>query len=91
MTATRTAPRLSKSKLMACRQCPRRLWLEWHRPDLRDDTTATQAAFGQGHAVGQVARQLYDRDGKGIEVSRERVQDALAQSKVLLREPSQPL
>ena len=91
MTATRTAPRLSKSKLMACRQCPRRLWLEWHRPDLRDDAAATQAAFDQGHAVGQVARQLYDRDGKGIEVPRERVQDALAQSKALLRDPSRPL
>ncbi len=91
MTATRTAPRLSKSKLMACRQCPRRLWLEWHRPDLRDDTAATQAAFDQGHAVGQVARQLYDRNGKGIEVPRERVQDALAQSKTLLRDPSRPL
>jgi len=28
---------LSKSKLLAFRQCPRRLWLEVHRPDLSYD------------------------------------------------------
>jgi len=91
MTPSRATPRLSKSKLMACRQCPKRLWLEWHRPDLRDDSAATQAAFDQGHAVGQVARRLYDRGGRGVEVPRECVKDALAQSKALLRDPSRPL
>jgi len=91
MTPSRATPRLSKSKLMACRQCPKRLWLEWHRPDLRDDSAATQAAFDQGHAVGQVARRLYDRGGRGVEVPRESVKDALAQSKALLRDPSRPL
>ena len=27
---------LSKSKLLAFRQCPKRLWLEVHRPELRE-------------------------------------------------------
>lgn len=39
---------LSKSKLLAFRQCPRRLWLEVHRPELRSDSTATQASFAVG-------------------------------------------
>lgn len=56
---------LSKSKLIAFRQCPKRLWLEVHRPELREDSAATQAAFATGHAVGNVARQLYDPNGEG--------------------------
>ena len=42
----------SKSKLLAFRQCPKRLWLEIHRPDLREDSAATQASFQVGHQVG---------------------------------------
>ncbi|WP_156137254.1 hypothetical protein [Tepidimonas taiwanensis] len=56
---------LSKSKLMAYRQCPKRLWLEVHRPDLREDSAATQASFAVGHQVGDIARRLYDPKGKG--------------------------
>jgi len=29
--------------LLAFRQCPKRLWLEVHRPDLRVDTPETEA------------------------------------------------
>lgn len=56
---------LSKSKLLAYRQCPKRLWLEVHRPELRDDSPQTQASFQAGHAVGDVARRLYDPKGLG--------------------------
>lgn len=56
---------LSKSKLMAYRQCPKRLWLEVHRPDLREDSAATQASFAVGHQVGDIAQRLYDPKGKG--------------------------
>lgn len=55
----------SKSKLLAMRQCPKRLWLEIHRPDLRADTAATQASFQIGHQVGDIARQIYDPKGLG--------------------------
>lgn len=51
--------RLSKSRLMAALQCERRLWLEVHQPGLAQVSAATQAAFSQGHAVGDVARTLY--------------------------------
>lgn len=57
---------LSKSKLIAFRQCPRRLWLEIHRPELRDDSAATQASFSVGNSVGDIARQLYDPLEKGV-------------------------
>jgi hypothetical protein len=29
---------LPKSKILAYRQCPKRLWLEIHKPELRDDS-----------------------------------------------------
>jgi hypothetical protein len=77
---------LSKSKLLAFRQCPRRLWLEIHRPDLREDSSATLASFAAGHTVGEVARHLYDPKEKGIVFNPgiQRHTDILAQSMTLL-------
>ncbi len=60
-----TRKTLSKSKLMAYRQCPRRLWLEVHRPDLREDSPDSQARFAAGHEVGDIARRIYDPQGRG--------------------------
>lgn len=57
---------LSKSKLLAYRQCPKRLWLEIHRPDLCQDLVATQASFAVGHQVGAIARRLYDPEEQGV-------------------------
>lgn len=57
---------LSKSKLIAYRQCPKRLWLEVHRPQLREDTAATQASFTVGNTVGDIAHRIYDPKGKGV-------------------------
>lgn len=57
---------LSKSKLMAFRQCPKRLWLEVHHPELREDSFATQSSFAVGHQVGDIAQRLYDPKGKGV-------------------------
>ena len=54
---------LSKSKLIAFRQCPKRLWLEVHHPELRADSSATQAVFAAGHQVGELAQKLYDPAG----------------------------
>ena len=55
---------LSKSKLIAFRQCPKRLWLEIHQPELRDDS-ASEMVFAIGNQVGDVARQIYDTTGTG--------------------------
>jgi hypothetical protein len=51
---------LSKSKLLAYRQCPKRLWLEVHRTDLCEQVPGTEAVLKVGHDVGDVARRLYD-------------------------------
>lgn len=50
-------PRLSKSKFQAGLQCPKRLWLACHRPELADPVgEAKQAVFDLGHRVGELAR-----------------------------------
>lgn len=56
---------LSKSKLIAYRQCPKRLWLEIHHPELAEYSAATKKAFSIGHQVGAIAQKLYDPSGSG--------------------------
>jgi predicted RecB family nuclease len=79
-------PFLSKSKLLAFRQCPKRLWLELHRPDLRQDSAAALTRFNTGYQVGDIARRLYDPAGKGllIDAQTDGYAAALAQSKAML-------
>ena len=55
---------LSKSKIIAYRQCPKRLWLELHRPELKDDSGSEQA-FAIGNQVGDIARTIYDPEKTG--------------------------
>lgn len=57
---------LSKSKIMAFRQCPRRVWPEVHHPERRADSAATEHSFQAGYAVGDVARRLYDPARRGV-------------------------
>jgi hypothetical protein len=58
--------RLSKSRLLAYLQCPKRLWLSVHRPELARYSLAARRGFETGHLVGEVARALY---GEGREVA----------------------
>lgn len=78
---------LSKSKLMAWRQCPKRLWLEVHRPELSDVSAGSEARFAMGHEVGEMARRLYDTDGTGqlIELASLGHEAALQRSSQLLQ------
>lgn len=82
----------SKSKLMALRQCPKRLWLEVHRPDLREDSDATQACFQIGYQVGDIAQQIYDPETLGalIDVQTEGFSRAFEHTTQLLGTP-QPI
>ncbi|MBI5768312.1 MAG: DUF2779 domain-containing protein [Verrucomicrobia bacterium] len=84
---------LSKSRLIAFRQCPKRLWLEVHRPDLREDSIATLASFHVGHQVGDIARRIYDPKGKGtvIDVKAEGYDGAIARTEKLLAHSRQPI
>ena len=73
---------LSKTKLLAFRQCPKRLWLEVHCPDLQADSSDTEARFQVGLEVGEIARRLYDPNGSGtvVDVEAEGFGPALARS-----------
>ena len=46
---------LSKSRIAAFEQCPRRLWLQTHRKDLVVFDEGAQARFKTGNLVGEVA------------------------------------
>lgn len=49
---------LSKSRITLFEQCPKRLWLSVHRPELSEQTRSVTAAMSAGHDVGQVACDL---------------------------------
>ena len=56
---------LSKSRLLAFRQCPKRLWLETYRRDLSTDAVGAGARLTAGQAVGDAARTIYDPEEVG--------------------------
>lgn len=79
---------LSKSKIMAHRQCPKRLWLQVCRPELMDES-GSEAAFAAGHAVGELAREL---NPGGTLIEAESLSEALTLTqKALAVKPRQPL
>lgn len=83
---------LSKSRLIAYRQCPKRVWLEVHRPQLREDSSQAQANFATGNRVGDIARHLYDPKGQGVLLDQFKIgfDAAFAQTRELL-ESAQPI
>ena len=52
-------PFLSKSRLISAWQCPKRLHLEKHHPDLAEVSAQTESLFATGHDVGAVAQAIY--------------------------------
>ena len=83
MTAERR-PGLSKSRLLAYRQCERRLWLEVHRPGLAETSAATEAVFALGNEVGDAARQIYGAGGGHLVPYDPRLAGAVAETRRLL-------
>ena len=63
---------LSKSKIMAGVQCAKRLYLEIHRPDLIEVSTAQQAIFDTGHKVGEIAQAILPRRNDGVLVGHDK-------------------
>lgn len=80
----------SKSKLLALRQCPKRLWLEIHMPTLLHESAATEASFQTGIQVGDVAPRIYDPHNLGalIDVQNEGVKKAFERTTELLQHPN---
>lgn len=74
---------LSKSKISLFEQCPKRLWLSVHRPELAEETDKVRASFAAGHVVGEFACSLHpegimvDADD-GLTAAVERTADLLA-------------
>lgn len=52
-------PNLSKSKLISAWQCPKKLHLEKHNPELGVVSPQTESLFATGHRVGAISQQLY--------------------------------
>ena len=50
---------LSKSRISAFEQCPKRLWLSVHRRDLAEYDDGAEARFAAGHTVGEIACALH--------------------------------
>jgi len=50
---------LSKSSILAHRQCPKRLWLHTYRPELEEEEEGVTAHLATGTKVGEVARSLH--------------------------------
>lgn len=50
---------LSKSKILNGLQCPKRLYLEVHRPELAETEASMLRNFARGHEVGSVAQSLH--------------------------------
>ncbi|MBM4288350.1 MAG: DUF2779 domain-containing protein [Deltaproteobacteria bacterium] len=80
---------LSKSKILSGLQCPKRLYLEVHNPELAEESDDQQKAFNYGNQVGEVARQLHS-GGRMIEYD-EGLSRALEETRLLLAQPSQAL
>jgi hypothetical protein len=83
---------LSKSKIIAFRQCPKRLWLTIHKPELCDDS-ASEMVYQIGHQVGEVARRIYDPEGNGVTIDLNVLDHgaALARSAELLAAGQSPI
>ena len=73
---------LSKSKITAFEQCPRRLWLSVHRRGLAEQDEGAEARFATGHEVGAVACALLP-DGVMVEAEPD-LAAALATTRALL-------
>ena len=55
---------LSKSRLLAYRQCPKRLWLTVNASQLLEDSSSTQASYAAGHRLGEVAQDVFNSNGR---------------------------
>ncbi len=85
---------LDKSKLLAYRQCEKRLWLEVYHPELQKHSPAAQASLRRGNEVGAIARELYGgaEQGKWVQIKAlGGIEAALERTAALMKESPQPI
>jgi len=83
-------PRLSKTRYLAGLQCPKRLWLLAHAPELASQAdAATEARLAIGTRVGRHAHALFP-GGVEIPEGARRGEEALAETRALVADPAVP-
>lgn len=65
---------------MAYRQCPKRLWLQIHRPELGEREAGLGFRLTAGVLVGEVARRVFDLAGQGVLVEAGTLEERVAQT-----------
>lgn len=73
---------LSKSRLMAFRQCPKRLWLLTHQPELIKLNDVSEKSFSIGNQIDEVARTLWPG---GIFIDGDNLSQAIEDTKTALQ------
>ncbi|MDH3304957.1 MAG: DUF2779 domain-containing protein [Gammaproteobacteria bacterium] len=56
-------PYLSKSRIISAWQCPKKLYLEKHHPELGEISARMESLFATGREVGRVSQQVYGAAG----------------------------
>jgi hypothetical protein len=80
---------LSKSRIAAFEQCPRRLWLQVHRPELASFDDGADARVAAGHAVGDLACTLVP-GGVMVEIEPD-MASAITQTQTLMAAGDRPI
>lgn len=84
--STEEDPYLSKSNLISVWQCPKMLYFEINEPELADYDPQVESLFATGHAVGDIAKELYKSD-INIEVGYDNgLEDAIEETKEIIED-----
>lgn len=75
--------RLSKTKILAFRQCPKQLWLTVHKHDAKKVSEDAQDRYAVGNAIGEMARNHFGA-GEFIDIKRLGLAGAVARTAELL-------
>jgi hypothetical protein len=79
---------LSKSRILAHRQCPKRLWLQINKPELIETDDAAQSRMAAGTHVGELARDL---QSGGLLIDSDDLGQCLADTEQALASSPRPL
>ena len=82
MEGTMAGYRLSKSRILSGIQCPKRLFLEVHSPELMEESDGMAGRISWGYQIGDAARHLYP-NGRLIEYQDD-LSHALKETRMLL-------
>ncbi|KRB82696.1 hypothetical protein ASE00_11730 [Sphingomonas sp. Root710] len=82
--------RLSKSKITAFEHCAKRLWLQFHRPEVARIDPGTQSLFNFGHAVGARALSSFPA-GIMVDTGQDMAAALARTNELMLAKPRRPI